>query len=311
MVKRIADWISRFFGLFMLGGLVLGLCWPVYSIYLMQWLEVALMFILFLVFLKIDLLDLIRSISRFRLLAFLSLMYLLVIPALVYGLIQYFDPGLAVALLLLLAMPPGTASPALADLMKGNVSLSMSLTIVGSLLAPLTVPLLFYVLVETQLQLDTFSIFRKIALLVFLPMGLSQLVKSLWPGLVAGAQAYFSAVNVLVFFVFVYATIGAQRDLLLQDPWEVLLQLLIIYVLFVFLHFSGYLMGAGHSRADRVSIVIGHAYMNNGMAIVLAAAFFEPAVLLLMVLSEFPWNTLPALMGWWMRRRDRDPSACP
>jgi hypothetical protein len=34
--------------------------------------------------------------------------------------------------------------------------------------------------------------------------------------------------------------------------------------------------------------------MNNGMAIVLAASYFTPEILVLMVLSEIPWNTLLA-----------------
>jgi hypothetical protein len=34
--------------------------------------------------------------------------------------------------------------------------------------------------------------------------------------------------------------------------------------------------------------------MNNGLAIVLAVSYFSPSILILMVLSEFPWNTLLA-----------------
>jgi hypothetical protein len=34
--------------------------------------------------------------------------------------------------------------------------------------------------------------------------------------------------------------------------------------------------------------------MNNGLAIVLAAKYFDPYILVLMVLSDLPWNTLLA-----------------
>jgi hypothetical protein len=34
--------------------------------------------------------------------------------------------------------------------------------------------------------------------------------------------------------------------------------------------------------------------MNNGLAIVLASTYFGPGILVLMVLSEIPWNTLIA-----------------
>jgi hypothetical protein len=39
---------------------------------------------------------------------------------------------------------------------------------------------------------------------------------------------------------------------------------------------------------------VSAAYMNNGLAIVLASAYFGPDILVLMVLSEIPWNTLLA-----------------
>jgi predicted Na+-dependent transporter len=54
----------------------------------------------------------------------------------------------------------------------------------------------------------------------------------------------------------------------------------------------GYLLAYGRPRKDKIAITIGNAYMNNGMAIVLAAAYFEPSILVLAILSEFPWNTL-------------------
>ena len=45
-------------------------------------------------------------------------------------------------------------------------------------------------------------------------------------------------------------------------------------------------------KENRIAVAIGAAYMNNGMAIVLATSYFKPEVLVLMVLSELPWNTL-------------------
>jgi predicted Na+-dependent transporter len=46
------------------------------------------------------------------------------------------------------------------------------------------------------------------------------------------------------------------------------------------------------NKENRIAVAIGAAYMNNGMAIVLATSYFKPEVLVLMVLSELPWNSL-------------------
>jgi predicted Na+-dependent transporter len=54
----------------------------------------------------------------------------------------------------------------------------------------------------------------------------------------------------------------------------------------------GYLICFKQNKENRIAVAIGAAYMNNGMAIVLATSYFKPEVLVLMVLSELPWNTL-------------------
>ena len=51
-------------------------------------------------------------------------------------------------------------------------------------------------------------------------------------------------------------------------------------------------MGFKEELKSKIAISIGLAYMNNGLAIVLAAVYFDPSILLLVVLSEIPWNTL-------------------
>jgi predicted Na+-dependent transporter len=60
------------------------------------------------------------------------------------------------------------------------------------------------------------------------------------------------------------------------------------------LHIIGYMLGYKQRIKNKISITIGAAYMNNGLAIVLAAKYFDPYILVLMVLSDLPWNTLLA-----------------
>ncbi len=287
----------------MLGGLVMGLLYPRYSDALIPFLELSLMLILFLVFLKIDLVRVIGNITDLRLMLYLSGMTMLVIPLLMFLFFNPWDQTLALAMLLLTSMPAGMATPALADILKGNVELSMSLTIFTSLLAPVTAPLLFYLLLGEGLELSPWDLVEKLSLLVFLPMVVSIMVKQWFLPFVHRTQPYYSAANVIIFFFFVYATIGFQRDPLLQEPVKLLWQIGIIYLVYGFLHFSGYLMAWGRRSRDRVSIILANTYQNNGMAIVLAATLFDPTILLLMILSEFPWNTMPALYGKFLQLR--------
>jgi predicted Na+-dependent transporter len=63
-------------------------------------------------------------------------------------------------------------------------------------------------------------------------------------------------------------------------------------MLFIILHVVGYLLAFRQERQNKISICIGMAYMNNGLAIVLAAKYFDPHILVFVLLSELPWDTL-------------------
>ncbi|MEZ4773333.1 MAG: bile acid:sodium symporter [Bacteroidia bacterium] len=293
---RIISIIVKYFWVVMLAGLVAGLLWPVYSQSLMPLLEPVLIFLLFLVFLKTDFLEILSGISNFRLMAYISVMFLIVMPVGVFYMAKPFDPQLAAGFLLLTAMPSGTATPALTDLMKGNVGLSMSVAIITSLLAPVTVPLLMWVCLGAEVELNPFDLFRKLGFLVCLPLVMAAVVKRISPALITKTKPWYSFVNVVIFGVFVYATVGSQQAAILKNPLDLVGQVVALYILFGFLHLAGYLMGWKLAPRDRLTITISRAYMNNGMAIVLAARFFDPAVLILMILSEFPWNTFPLLL---------------
>ena len=92
----------------------------------------------------------------------------------------------------------------------------------------------------------------------------------------------------------VYTVIGSQNESLIKMSDDILKQLAIVYLIFILLHIVGYLLAYQQNKKNKISITIGAAYINNGLAIVLAAKYFDPYILLLMVLSELPWNTLLA-----------------
>ncbi|NLJ44728.1 MAG: hypothetical protein GX431_13800, partial [Bacteroidales bacterium] len=83
-------------------------------------------------------------------------------------------------------------------------------------------------------------------------------------------------------------------DIIMQNPAGLIWQVAVIYLVFIILHFIGYFICWRDKKENRIAVAIGAAYMNNGMAIVLAVSYFSPAILVLMVLSELPWNTLLA-----------------
>jgi BASS family bile acid:Na+ symporter len=291
---RISTFIEKFFWLFLMAGIFLGLWNPVPFKMGILLPKVLLGMMLFTVYLKIDAIDILENIKNYRLMIYITAFYMIIIPIIFFVLIRFFDQELALGVLLLTAMPAGVSAPALTDIAKGNASLSMSLTIVTQLIAPFTVPFLFWMIDIRGLEINKLLILRDIALLVFVPMIVSQGFKKYFPRAISKSQHFFTSANVLLLFAFVYAAIASQRDVILGNLYGLIWKIALLYLVFILLHVAGYLISFREPKKNRIAVAIGAAYMNNGMAIVLAASYFKPEILVLMVLSELPWNTLLA-----------------
>jgi BASS family bile acid:Na+ symporter len=291
---RFSILIEKYFWIILIAGIVIGIMFPVpfnVSPFLPK---LILGMNLFLVFLKIDAIEILENIKNYRLMIYVTIFYMLVIPLGFFFLIKFFDHELAVGILLLTSMPAGVSTPVLVDIVKGNLSLSMSLAIISQIVAPFTVPLLFWLFVSSTLAINKMLLLKDIAILVFLPMIISRLVRVNFPVLIRKTQHLFTSANIFLIFSFVYITISSRSDVILDNPSGLIWKVAVLYLVFIILHVVGYMIGFKEKKEDRISIAIGAAYMNNGLAIVLAVSYFNPEILILMILSEIPWNTLLA-----------------
>jgi ACR3 family arsenite transporter len=291
---KINQVIEKHFWILLLAGILIGL-WQPFRFTTPQFLpKILLGMMLFFVFLKIDALEIIENMKNYRLMTYLALVYAIIIPILFFLLFRIFDRQLALGILLLVSMPAGVSSPALTDILKGNISLAMSIVLVTQVLAPFTVPFLFWIIGTRGLEINKLLLFKDIAILVFIPLILAQITKRHFPSPIKKSQHLFTSANIFILFVFVYIMISSQRDIILNNPVSLLWKTAILYLVFVILHVIGYFIRFRDSKDKRIAMSVTAAYMNNGLAIVLASTYFGPDILILMVLSEIPWNTLLA-----------------
>jgi BASS family bile acid:Na+ symporter len=287
------NFVEKYFWLFLIAGIAIGLWNPLpFKTFPAFLPKILLGMMLLLVFLKIDSLQILENIKNYKLMIYISLIYMIIIPVFFYFSIRFFSPELAIGILLLTAMPAGVSTPALTDMVKGNASLSMSLTIVTQIISPFTVPLLFWLINLNGYSIDKLLMLKDMAIIVFLPMIISQVIKKYFPRMIKKTQHLFTSLNVLLLFAFVFLAISSQRNYILENPAGMVWKITVLYVVFILLHIIGYLICFRQNKQNRIAVAIGAAYMNNGMAIVLATSYFKPEVLVLMVLSELPWNTM-------------------
>lgn len=299
---KVIRWIEAHFWAFLLLAMLFGLLVPLPTEVLIPMLKPELMLTLLMIFLKIDIFAILERIKDYRLMAYLAVSFLIISPLVFYGLFSFWDAELAIGVLLLMSVPSGTSAPVLTDFLGGNAALGMSLTILTSLLAPFTIPLLFHFLVQDQIEVNHLQLFWNAASMIFIPMVASIILKRTIPRLIKRVVPYSGIINIILLFMIVATSFGSGRQTMLRDPFGLIEGILLMYSLSILTHAFGFLIGMGRPKEDRIAIIVERAYMNNGLAIVLAATNFSPTILILMVLSEIPWSTTLMPLKWLLRK---------
>ncbi|MFW5699257.1 MAG: bile acid:sodium symporter family protein, partial [Planctomycetota bacterium] len=286
-----------------------------------QAMPVLLACVLFFTCLKVSFVRIGRELAVWPRILALAALKLLVLPLPVFLLAWWLAPDWAPGLFLLAAMPAGMTSGAFADVQRGNVALALALILVTSALAPFTVPPLLGVAGQlTGVATRGADIAVMAAQAAFLagmllaPLTLAQFVRWRWPGWIERKRAGFTTIalgcNAVLLFV---ATVAARDRLaaLAVDPRRLVTLPLIGVVLVsaVFL-VCGRLLRIWLAPADAVAFTCNAVYMNNGLGMVFAMAFFpeDPRLMLPSLLMAVPMTFTVCLVGRLVGRLDGPPA---
>lgn len=232
-----------------------------------------------------------------------------VMPLLAYGLAVALDlsPALAAGMVLVGSAPGGTASNVMVYLSRGDTALSVAMTTVSTLLAPLLTPLLVLWLADEFLPVDTGALFVSIVQIVVVPVLLGVLLRAVAGELVDRVLPVLPLVSV--------AGITAVVAIVVAASAETVLSVGLVVVLAVVLHNGlGYVLGyliarfAGLPVPGRRAVSIEVGMQNSGLAAALATVHFSPAAALPAAIFSV-WHNVSgsALASFWSRRGVSDP----
>ena len=214
-----------------------------------------------------------------------------VMPLLAWGLAKVFqlDEALALGVILVGCCPGGTASNVITYLAKGDLALSVGMTGVSTVLAPLLTPLLTWVLAGESIHVDVAGMLLSILWVVILPIVLGLVIKSLWPKFTEKAMDYLPAFSSVAIAFTVSIVISSNASKLLASG--------ILIILVVMCHnlcglglgyLIGRLTGMPEPKKRAVSIEVG--MQNSGLASSLATLHF----------AAYPMATIPgAIFSVW------------
>lgn len=182
-------------------------------------------------------------------------------------------PEIAVGVILVGCCPGGTASNVMTFLARGNVALSVAVTSVSTLLAPLFTPAIFYLLAHQWLEISAASMFWSIVKIVLLPIALGVLAHTLFQKQTEKAADALPLVSVAAIVLIVAAVVGASKGKIMESG------LLILGV--VVLHNAlGYALGYWAAKLLKLpydaqkTLAIEVGMQNSGLGAALAATHF-------------------------------------
>ncbi len=230
-----------------------------------------------------------------------------IMPLLAWGLAKTFqlDEALALGVVLVGCCPGGTASNVITYLAKGDLALSVGMTGVSTLLAPLLTPLLTWGLAGKSVDVDVAGMLLSILWVVILPIVLGLTFKGLWPKFTEKAVDYLPAISSLAIAMIVSIVIGANAHNLLAGGLIIVVVVMLHNICGLSLGYViGRLLGLTEPKKRAISIEVG--MQNSGLASSLATLHFAAYPLATIPGAIFSvWHNISGAMVAWLYARKK------
>lgn len=235
----------------------------------------------------------------------------LIMPGLAWLLCQVLrlPPEVAVGVILVGCCPGGTASNVMTWFARGDLALSVAITAVTTLLAPLVTPALIWLLASAWLPVQFGALFMSILQVVLLPIALGLIAQRLLGVRVRHLVEVLPLVSVVSIVIIVAAVVAASQAKIAESG----LLIMAVVVLHNGLGLAlGYLAGKlfGMPLAQRKTLSIEVGMQNSGLGAALASAHFSPLAAVPSALFSV-WHNLSGSLLAALFRRMKDESDKP
>ncbi len=291
-MKRLCHYISEYMGVLVLASAALALFFPdVLGKIPPKVINYLLGLVMFGMGLTLNLQDFKIVFSRPRDVIVGCLAQFTIMPLLAWGLAHIFslDEALLIGVVLVGCCPGGTASNVITYLAKGDLALSVGMTGVSTLLAPLLTPLLTWLLAGETVDVNVLNMFMSILWVVILPIVAGFFVKRTWPKFTEKTIDYLPAFSSLMIAFIVTIVIAANAAKLLSGGVVILFVVMLHNLCGLGLgYLIGYLLSMSPAKRRAVSIEVG--MQNSGLASSLATIHF----------AAYPMASIPgAIFSVW------------
>jgi bile acid:Na+ symporter, BASS family len=233
----------------------------------------------------------------------------IIMPMVGFGIAHMFNfpPEIAAGIVLVGCCPSGLASNVMCYLSRGNLALSVSVTTVSTLVAPLLTPLLMRLLGGSLISIHFLDMVWEMVKMVVLPVALGVVVHYLLRDRAKWLNKVLPITSMIGIVIILVVIIAKGRDALLQVGG--------LIILATFIHNTfGYLLGYGSGRLlrfnerDSRTIALEVGMQNAGLASALASRISSNAAVALAPAVFGPMMNITGslLSSWWHNRVPKD-----
>ncbi len=306
LLTKISESFGKYMAIIVLAVAALALFVPSSSLWIdTAWINYLLMIIMFGMGLTMKPRDFAPVFTRPKDILIGCAAQFIIMPSLAFGLSRLFglDPALTAGVVLVGTCPGGTASNVITYLSKGDVALSVGMTGVNTLLAPLLTPAITYLLLQTTVKVDVWNMFWSIVTVILIPIALGFLINMLFASYVSNVTVVLPPVSTLAICLIVASVVSHNAERIFSAgaivPAVVILHNLLGYLCGFGL---GKLFKMGPSKTKALSIEIG--MQNSGLATSLAGTAFPQLAMATVPGAVFSvWHNISgAILAGFYRR---------
>ena len=188
------------------------------------------------------------------------------LAAWVFCKVMHLPADLALGVILVGCCPGGTASNVITYIAGGDVALSVGMTIVSTLAAPLMTPFLVYVLAGAWVEVSFWAMVLSVIKVILVPVLLGILLRSLAGEHVDKVSDVMPLISVIAIVMIIGGIVAVNAEKILSCG------VLVLVVVAIHNFFVAKIFHVEYSRTTAIAIEVG--MQNSGLAVSLAAANF-------------------------------------
>ncbi len=287
---KVLKFFENHFGILGILGLFLGLTFADYLTFLgANFLTGLLLMMLFLSVLKTDFGELRNSFKKPGMIFLLVIVKMFILPLAAFYLSYFLELDQRMGLMLVAAVPAAVASPGIVAMLRGNIELTLIVSVVTNLIAPFVIPFLFFYTVGAEIEFEVLDMLLFLLFMVGVPFVCGVSMEKYFPKKVEKVNEYSGGILGLIMFLFVFAVIAPYKNLILENPWKSLSFLGLAFIASLTFHLVGFLLGVKSGKKMLPTSIVIMAYANVGLGILIAFKYFSPTTTLILVMYEFFW----------------------